>query len=229
VIQALASIASVPGVVILGDIDGGQGDDRIGVQMEVGAETIAMPLRTWGGSGDDSISVEAWNTAAFFAGDVATRTLGDAGDDVIQVDAFIEARNRGGAVETIVDGGEGDDRITARSGGGAAGQTNLLRGRNGADVILSEQEAQGAQSPAIRATLDGGGGRDRLTAIVRAGHETLNPDVATSLLGGAGDDALSVSALLTAGTFYFPPRQRPVGRRRGGYAARRDRHDRPDP
>lgn len=204
VIQAFASIASFTDAVIVGDIDGGQGDDTIGVQMEVEAETNAMPLRTRGGSGDDSISIEAWNTAAFFGGDVATRTLGDAGDDMIQVEAFVEARGWGGAVETIVDGGEGDDRITARSGGGAAGQTNLLWGRNGADVILSDQEAQGAQSPSFRATLDGGGGRDRLAAVVRAGHESLNPDVATSLRGGAGDDALSVSALLTAETFYFP-------------------------
>ncbi len=51
VIQAFASIASFTDAVIVGDIDGGQGDDTIGVQMEVEAETNAMPLRTRGGVG----------------------------------------------------------------------------------------------------------------------------------------------------------------------------------
>lgn len=199
VIQAFASTS---GGVISGDIDGGQGDDTIGLQMEVDADAVTMPLRTRGGSGDDTIVVEAWNVSST-GGEVVTRTLGDAGDDVIEVAAFIEARGRGGAVETTVDGGECDDQITL-GGGGAARQTSLAWGRNGADVIVSRQDVLDSCSISFRTMLNGGGDRDQLTAIVRAGQTSLNPKIDVSLIGGAGDDALSATVLLTAATFPVP-------------------------
>lgn len=122
-------------------------------------------------------------------------------------------RSTGGdalAVAAILTGTPGDDELEA------AGDGDILRGYGGRDVLTSAFNATELYGDAdddrlftgltvaeeVSALQDGGSGNDRLTVEVRA--QLSNPKLDLTLRGGAGDDALSVSVLLTAETFYYP-------------------------
>ena len=202
-ITVAAAIASVTGLRLAGLIDGGAGNDRIAVDLQVGGETVDMPLETRGGSGDDTITVLAHN-AEFFRGMVATRTFGDAGDDVIRVDASTTGAEWLSRIDTLIDGGTGDDRIVARTVAPYAfTQSHRIWGGEGDDRIRSVQEGRDAGRFEFQAELDGGDGDDRLEAVILAESTDLRVDIRTALRGGTGDDQLSVAAAIVAGTHYF--------------------------
>ena len=198
-ITVAAAIASVNGRRLSGLIDGGSGNDRIAVDLEGGGQTADRLLETRGGSGDDAITVVAHST-----GTVATRTFGDAGDDVIRVDAWITGSDWLAKTDTLIDGGTGDDRIVARTVAPYAfSQGRRLFGGEGDDRIRSLQEGRNANQFEFQAELDGGGGDDRLEAVILAESTDLRVDIRTTLRGGTGDDHMSVAATIVAGTHYF--------------------------
>jgi hypothetical protein len=158
------------------EIDGGDGDDRISVQL--GSAASAVATRLVGGKGNDFLTGSA--NADVIVGGVGNDTLeGGAGDDTLDGDAGND-RLLGGDGKDTLRGGVGNDVLAGGSG------NDVLVGDKGPDRLKGGDDddnlAGGAGNDRLAGgdgvdTMDGGKGADRV--FRQNGIDVLGTAVAT--------------------------------------------------
>jgi hypothetical protein len=179
------------------DVEAGGGDDIVRIEGGGSQHTLIH-----GGDGDDRLSVQIDGTL-----------YGDGGDDVLT----------GGTFQTTYDGGSGDDTfigthdgtdtvsyatrtapVTARigtSGNGEAGENDTidgeieaLEGGAGDDTLVGDARGNRISGLGGADHIDGGGGNDYVDGDHDVGYDKPYPAGADVLVGGDGDDRLTVGS-----------------------------------
>lgn len=185
-----ATAQSVGAIAITADTGGTgtvniSGTNRIDLDGDITADVLNLSGLTAQAAGTATADMTGQNLIAT-AGGTATIT-GSAGDDVLIGDADDT---------TNIDGGAGDDDITGGSdaetiAGGAGDDT--IAGGGGADTITGGAGDDQITLGGSLESVDAGDGDDTVIAAA-------NLAFGMSVVGGAGDDTLSVTAMAAAAT-----------------------------
>ncbi len=149
-------------------ISGGAGDDTIIWNLGDGSDTID------GGAGSDRLVIQGGSGDDTLSWPVISGGLVTSNVETIELDGGGGNDSIVGGDHQILNGGDGDDTI----GGGSGGDT--ISGGSGADLIIG------------KGLLDGGDGNDGIFAV------GSDAGIATTVLGGAGDDAILANFVSSA-------------------------------
>jgi Ca2+-binding RTX toxin-like protein len=193
--------------VIVSRIDGGGGDDVITSSSGSAPENLEAHLDEIirGGSGNDTISVRhsPGGDGAYEAYPFTSKAvlLGGIGNDEITFDGSFSFDNSSPHFDTVLNGGGGADvlRASLMATPYAIGYTNdalietILLGGAGSDVLRIEQSFGGHGTIISSSRMAGGAGNDDLwSSISLTGLSNGPVESDQTLLGGGGDDSLSL-------------------------------------
>jgi Ca2+-binding RTX toxin-like protein len=191
-------------VTLFSTLSGGGGRDTLNLTYKgTSAKHVTMQADLDGGNGNDTIVVDV--TADGSTADVTSRILGGAGNDRIEIRGsalgwdYESGTEWSSRLTNWVDGGIGDDTITAIAtarDGKADYATNVIFGGDGNDRIYAETNdtliGGGADEYGTN-EIDGGSGDDHIEAIAsvngNGGWHALN-----DISGGAGNDTIVATA-----------------------------------
>lgn len=187
---------------------GGTGHDLLTMTLAAeGGDEFHSPIQfgfaAYGGSGNDSIAIDAgigmYVAVEAFEGEV----LGGAGNDTIAV--TLEHAGYARLAPLVVAGEAGNDTITVANRVDSdmnfsdAGAWNQVSGGAGRDVITAEASGGGDGSVGHRNDLRGGAGNDQLTAIAIAGTNMAGIFLTNNVWGHGGDDLIRSELLVGSG------------------------------
>ena len=180
-------------------IDGGNGNDSLGLSGSVDTESGSITADADGGEGDDTITITTGDPFSGSAAHIFNRASGGDGRDLISVDINHSVAWPSTRAINDLSGGARNDEITAHTtlnDGGDIGPddqvSSTLSGGLGSDKLTSTIYTFASYGDIPRNVLYGGDGDDRLTASLLT-FEQDAPSGASELYGGTGDDRLKVT------------------------------------
>lgn len=181
------------------NLDGGDGDDSLAFSYVNAVVGGTFDLGMFGSNGNDSL-IARLLPAVQAGGRVTARLDGGLGNDTLTA-SLLPAVQRGGSFMASLNGNVGDDTLIADVPPGPCAPSSLfdvsVNGGNGDDFIFVQVDLTGftPESGRLHVSVEGGGGSDHLSFVVR-GSERPMEDVLLTLDGGRGEDFAVASDLV---------------------------------
>ncbi len=182
-------------------IDGGAGNDFIRVLVEGKGNAHGAHLSTIkSGEGDDSVSISATSNTGAAYGLLNSGFDAGSGNDNIYIEAISKTGMSFGVQgATAFDGGKGKDTISinaeAESNAHGVYLSTINAGNDDDSLTISATSNTGTALGVLNSTVDGGEGNDSISveALSQNGM-SFGLNSASAVLGGAGDDTISINA-----------------------------------
>jgi Ca2+-binding RTX toxin-like protein len=172
------------------NISCGDGNDRVEARLDAGGRSAGSAFAGVGGSGNDHF--EVWSASEGHSSNTNNTIDGGSGNDFVQATAE-GTGGRGGRASNTAIGGGGDDRLTveAKAGGGLSAQaTNEVYGDEGNDHLSATAVASSVVAGIASNTVHAGGGNDHVITEANASATSGSSSATTTVYGEAGNDTI---------------------------------------